>query len=121
MQVYNYRRVNENTGIFKSIYIVLKSSDPDPILITGLSLVEISQCMVHLDVAFLNREMGRRICKSNSLEDDINNDIESDAKQSVGNHVFAFSDSQPSLGGFSCFICDAEEECKSECDSASKF
>lgn len=120
-KVYNYRRVFENTSILKSIFIVLKTSDPDPILITGLSLVEISQQMVHMDVVFLNREMERRICKSNSLEDDVMMyaDIESDAKKSVGDDVFvAMSDSRPSLGGFSCCAppssSNSGEVCKSE-------
>eukprot|EP00557_Chaetoceros_sp_GSL56_P002954 CAMPEP_0176487464 /NCGR_PEP_ID=MMETSP0200_2-20121128/6148_1 /TAXON_ID=947934 /ORGANISM="Chaetoceros sp., Strain GSL56" /LENGTH=418 /DNA_ID=CAMNT_0017884299 /DNA_START=385 /DNA_END=1641 /DNA_ORIENTATION=+ len=113
-KVYNYRRVFENTGILKSIYIILKSSDPDPILITGLSLVEVSQRRIlHMDTAvFLTsgRDIERRICKSSSIEDDdINNEIQSDAKLSVGNDMFAFHESQPSLGGFSCSICYAED------------
>jgi hypothetical protein len=79
--------------------------------------------MVHMDVVFLNREMERRICKSNnSLEDDVMMypDIESDAKKSVGDDVFvAMSDSQPSLGGFSWCAppsssSNSGEVCKSE-------
>lgn len=100
-KVYNYRRVYRHVSILESIFIVIKSSEPDPILITGLSIVEISERLVHIDAALHTRNIERGRCKSDPLGDDFNNDIESDAKQSVGNHVFAFGESQPSLGGFS--------------------